>query len=107
MATSTEILTFYVDTPGVRKLVESCGRRLGELSQFQKYQLVSLISSYLALMTDEDENEEDWSLINHGQECFPEISNTVFTVLDILQNDNCRTLAKLLPAIAEYARDDK
>ena len=109
---SAKPVASYIDTPGIRKLEQACGGRLTELSQREKYQLIEAIGGYLSNMVADDENTElepgeTWTLIDYSKQCCPDIDNNVFAILFILKDEECEALAHLLPAIAEYARDDK
>ena len=108
--TSTKPVTFFIDTPGIRKLEQAVGAKLTELTQREKYQLIEAIGGYLSNMVADDENTElgegdVWTLIDYSKQCCPDIDNNVFAILFILKDEECEALAHLLPAIAEYARD--
>ena len=109
---SAKTITHYADSPGIRKLEQACGARLTELTQREKYQLIETIGGYLACMVEDPENgelgpDDVWTPIDHAKQWNPDIDNNVFALLFILKDEKCETLAHLLPAIAEYARDDK
>ena len=108
--TSTKPVTFFIDTPGIRKLEQAVGAKLTGLTQREKYQLIEAIGGYLSNMVADDENTElgegdVWTLIDYSKQCCPDIDNNVFAILFILKDEECEALAHLLPAIAEYARD--
>ena len=108
--TSTKPVTFFIDTPGIRKLEQAVGAKLTGLTQREKYQLIEAIGGYLSNMVADDENAElgeddEWTLIDYAKQCSPDLDNNVFAILFILKDEECEALAHLLPAIAEYARD--
>ena len=110
-SSATKTLTYYIDTPGVRRLEEACGSRLTELTQREKYQLAGVIAEYLATMVDDPENgeldeDETWTILDHTAQHYHGPTNNVQALLVILVDEECEALAALLPAIAEYARDD-
>jgi len=106
---SAKTVTSHIDTPGIRKLEQACGGRLTELTQREKYQLSEVISGFLASMVADDENpgDEAWTILDHLKDGYHDVANNVTAVVFILQHEDCGALAHLLPAIAEYARDDK
>ena len=101
---SAKTLTYYADTIAVRQLCERFGGRLERLSQHEKYRLCAGISLELVDLSDpEDERRgEDAGDIS----CATFGLDAVSQSRKIIDNENPGTLAKLLPAIAEYARDD-
>ena len=108
--TSTKPVTFFIDTPGIRKLEQAVGAKLTGLTQREKYQLIEAIGGYLSHMVADDENAElgeddEWTLVDYARQCCPDVDNNVFAILFILKDEECEALAHLLPAIAEYARD--
>ena len=108
---ATKTLTYYIDTPGTQRLVEACGSRLTEMTQREKYQLAGTIGEYLATMVKDPENgeldeDETWTLLDHISQNNHCLTNNVKALLVILRDEKCESLAALLPAIAEYARDD-
>jgi hypothetical protein len=112
MTSTTKPVTYHIDTPGIRKLEQAVGAKLTGLTQREKYQLIEAIGGYLSNMVADDENTElgegdVWTLIDYAKQCCPDIENNVFAILFILKDDECETLAHLLPAVAEYARDDQ
>ena len=109
-SSATKGITYYVETPGIRRLEQMCGSRLTELTQREKYQLAGVIAEWLAVMTDDPENEtidedEGWTLLNTEWGTSIVTTNNVKVVLEILNDEDPEALAALLPAIAEYARD--
>ena len=109
-SSATKTLTYYIDTPGIRKLEQMCGSRLERLTQREEYQLAGVIAEYLAVMTDDPENaaideDEGWTLLNTEWGTSIVTTNNVKTVLEILNDEDPEVLAALLPAVAEYARD--
>lgn len=120
--TSAKVLTSYVETKAVHKLCEAFGQRLTELTQEEKYQLATAFALMLWGCCDSgigegaepDEFEDlfetddsDKDLLETTQhQLMPEVSGNVKAALIILQNEEPEILAQLLPAIAEYARDD-
>ena len=110
-SSATKTLTYYIDTPGVRRLEEACGERLTELTQREKYQLCETIGGYLSAMVEDPENgeldeDETWTILDHISQNYHCLTNNVKALLVILVDEECEALAALLPAIAEYARDD-
>ena len=122
--TSAKVLSYYVETPGIRKLGEVFGDKLEKLSQEEKYQLCTAIALMLwgccdsgigegsdeyedlefsDLMTDE--SEPDLVRATDDQ-LIPAITGNVRAALILLQHEEPEILAQLLPAVAEYARDD-
>ena len=63
--TSTKPVTFFIDTPGIRKLEQAVGAKLTELTQREKYQLIEAIGGYLSHMVADDENAE-WERVTYG-----------------------------------------
>ena len=110
--TTTKTLTYYIDTTGIQRLAKACGERLTGLNTREKYQLAGVIAEYLATMVEDEENgelgeDETWTLLNHEAQHQNDITGKVHAVLAILADEECESLAALLPAIAEYARDDQ
>lgn len=124
--TSAKTLTYYVETTAIKKLGDAFGHKLDKLTQEEKYQLCTSISLMLWGCCDsgigegqvsEEYDELDFSdLVDSEAEpdlittqnayLVPEVTAHVMTALILLQNEPPETLAQLLPAIAEYARDD-
>jgi hypothetical protein len=116
--TSAKTLTYYAQSKGIEKLGEAFGSRLERLSQEEKYQLCTCIGLMLWGCCDsgigegedvfaELHTESEPDLIG-SQDAYlvPEVSNNALYALILLQNEEPEVLAQLLPAIAEYARDD-
>ncbi len=127
---SAKPLTFYVETKAVIKLGETFGHKLDRLSQEEKYQLCTCIALMLWGCCDSgigegrcnpnDEGDDDGIdfgdlmaednepdlITSQNDQLVPEITANVMTALVILQHESPEILAQLLPAIAEYARDD-
>lgn len=120
--TSAKVLTSYVETKAVHKLCEAFGQRLTELTQEEKYQLCTALAlmcwgccdsgigegdepDEFADLFEDDDSEQDL-IETTQQQLMPEVTAHVMTALVILQNEDPDILAQLLPAIAEYARDD-
>ena len=104
-ASSAKTLTYYADTMAVRQLCERFGGRLERLSQHEKYRLcvgISLELMELSNPEDEDDDGEDADYISHAT-FGPDAVNQSRKIID---NEEPAILAQLLPAIAEYARDD-
>ena len=120
--TSAKTLTYYVETKAINTLGEAFGHKLDRLTQEEKYQLCTAIALMLwgccdsgigegsdedldfsDLMTDESEP----GLVRvTDDQLVPAITDQVREALVLLQNEPPEILAQLLPAIAEYARDD-
>ena len=120
LTSSAKTITYYIDTASTRKLEQMYGSRLELLSQEEKYQLCTAIALTLWGCCDsneedrendefvdllEAESETDLIATQHNQ-LVPGVSANVMVCLVTLQNEPPEILAQLLPAIAEYARDD-
>ena len=117
---SAKTLTYYADTNAVQRLGEVFGNRLEKLTQEEKYQLCTAIALMLWGCCDSGPDEDDdldfSDLVLEEDEAdacrvvndqlVPEVTAHVMTALVILQNEPPEILAQLLPAVAEYARDD-
>ena len=101
---SAKTLTYYADTMAVRELCDRFGGRLERLSQHEKYRLCAGISlELMELSNPEDEDEdEDADYISHAT-FGPDVVNQSRKIID---NEPPEILAQLLPAVAEYAKDD-
>ena len=101
---SAKILTSYIQSEAVDTLVESFGNRLQGLSKHEKYQVCADIARALEWYSSSDNNSGDktgyFSAYRFSKR------NNKEQAMDILQNEPVEILAQLLPAIAEYARDD-
>ena len=121
-ASSAKTLLFYVETKAVKRLGEVFGDKLDKLTQEEKYQLCTAIAlmlwgccdSGIGEGSDEDldfsdlvleDDESDVCRVVDDQ-LVPAITGHVRAALVILQNEPPEILAQLLPAVAEYARDD-
>jgi hypothetical protein len=113
--TSAKTLTFYVETEAVIKLGKAFGHKLDRLTQDEKYQLCTAIALHLWGCCEgvaSDDFDEDFGIdctdiVSTQSELLgPEVSAHTMSALVILQNEPPEILAQLLPAIAEYARDD-
>ena len=119
-ASSAKTLTYYVETKAITRLGEVFGNRLEKLTQEEKYQLCTAIALMLWGCCDSGPDEDDGldfsDLVLEEDEAdacrvvndqlVPEVTAHVMTALVILQNEPPEILAQLLPAVAEYARDD-
>lgn len=122
-SSSAKCLSHYCDVPAVQKLMAMFGNRLEGLSQEEKYQLCTAIGLHLwgsvepvELDADAPFNDLEFAdLFEEGEpdlittqndQLVPEVSANVMSALVILQNETPDSLSFLLPAIAEYARDD-
>ena len=127
--TSAKTLTYYVDNNTVQRLGQAFGNRLEGLTQEEKYQLCTAIalmlwgccdsgdgedastnlstnvSAAIDALMDEPDSEPDL-ITTQNDQLVPEVTAHVMTALVILQNEPPEILAQLLPAVAEYARDD-
>ena len=127
---SAKTLTYYVDNDTIHRLCQSFGNRLEKLTQEEKYQLCTAIALMLwgccdsgdgqvddvpyqrrPLVDDEfadlmDIESEPDLITTQNDQLVPEVTAHVMTALVILQNLAPEILAQLLPAVAEYARDD-
>ena len=121
---SAKTITYYVETKAVTRLGEVFGNRLEKLNQEEKYQLCTAIALMLWGCCDsgvgkyvEDDESLDFSdlmcdelepdLVSSADiQLVPAITGNVRMALVLLQNELPKILAQLLPAIAEYARDD-
>jgi len=98
---SAKTLTHYADTIAVRELCERFGGRLEGLSQHEKYRLCAGISLELTdlFYAEEDDDDDDGEDATFGPDAVSQSRK-------IIDNEEPEILAQLLPAIAEYARDD-
>ena len=117
---SAKTLLFYVETKAVKRLGEVFGNRLEKLTQEEKYQLCTAIALMLwgccDSVPDEDDDLDFSDLVLEDDEAdacrvvddqlAPAITGNVRAALVLLQNEEPEILAQLLPAVAEYARDD-
>ena len=99
---SAKTLTYYADTMAVRELCDRFGGRLESLSQHEKYRLCVGISLELMELSNPEDEDEDADYISHAT-FGPDVVNQSRKIID---NEEPAILAQLLPAIAEYARDD-
>ena len=117
---SAKTLLFYVETKAIKRLGDVFGHKLEKLTQEEKYQLVTAIALMLwgccdsGIGSDDDldfsdlvleDDEADACRVVNDQ-LVPEVTGNVMAALIILQNEEPEILAQLLPAVAEYARDD-
>ena len=100
---SAKILTSYVQTPAVDTLVESFGNRLQGLSKYEKYQVCADLSRALEWHANPDNEGSDKTGYFSD---FQYIVSSQGQAIDILRHESPEILAQLLPAIADYARDD-
>lgn len=115
-SSSAKILTSHADTQGTQKLAASFGSRLENLNQEDKYQLISAVGVHLWGMCESATEvqelkgtsyDDTLDLVQDADIALTfEVNEDVKQALILLQNDTAETLAALLPAIAEYARDD-
>ena len=119
-ASSAKTLTYYVETKAITRLGEVFGNRLEKLTQEEKFQLCTAIALMLWGCCDSGPDEDDGldfsDLVLEDDEAdacrvvndqlVPEVTGNVMAALIILQNEEPEILAQLLPAVAEYARDD-
>jgi hypothetical protein len=126
--TSAKTLTYYVETRAIQTLTQTFGDKLTGLTQEEKYQLCTATALMLwgccdsgigegddpddegteidfADLMDQVESEPDLISASENQ-LVPEVTPNVRTAMVILQYEDPEILAQLLPAIAEYARDD-
>jgi len=117
---SAKTLTYYVETKAVKRLGEVFGEKLEKLTQEEKYQLCTAIALLLWGCCDTEFDEDDGldfsGLMDDEAEpglvrvtddqLVPAITGNVREALILLQNEEPEILAQLLPAVAEYARDD-
>ena len=122
--TSAKTLLFYVETKAIKRLGEVFGDKLEKLAQEEKFQLCTAIAlmlwgccdSGIGEGSDEDEDLDFSDLVTDESEpdliratddqLIPDITGNVRAALILLQNEEPEILAQLLPAVAEYARDD-
>ena len=117
---SAKTLNYYVETKAITRFGEVFGNRLEKLTQEEKYQFCTAIALMLwgccDSVPDEDDDLDFSDLVLEEDEAdacrvvndqlVPEVTGNVMTALVILQNEPPEILAQLLPAVAEYARDD-
>ena len=120
--TSAKTLTYYVETKAINTLGEAFGHKLDRLTQEEKYQLCTAIALMLWGCCDSgigkghDDDLDFSDLVLEDDEAdacrvvddqlAPAITGNVRAALVLLQNEPPEILAQLLPAVAEYARDD-
>ena len=104
---SAKTLTYYADTNGIQRLGQAFGNRLEKLTQEEKYQLCTVIGAHLWTACGPGNEDDDDDLLQTGIDVFSGgVFSKVKDSLVILQHEDPEILAQLLPAIAEYARDD-
>jgi hypothetical protein len=122
--TSHKCLTYYVDIPETQNLAKTYGSHLQNLTQLEKYQVITSLSMWLWYLTEPktaaeeslsdelDEFEEDDEPFNGQIAAFwdegmpADLSPDARDVLNRLDFVDPEHLANLLPAIALYAAED-
>lgn len=111
-SSSTKILLSFCETDATKKLVEIYGDRLTGLNRGEKYKLVSAISVYLGLSHAPGESPSDAkrfaseNLVTVAEFMFSALPNDVDCCLEILKDESIDSLAAILSAISEYAKED-
>jgi hypothetical protein len=122
-STSAKCVSYYLDTKATQRLMTQFGSHLQGLTQEEKYQLVTAIGLMLWGSCEPEQSEaeaqfNDLSDLFEGMESepdlirgmaeylTPDVTANVMSALVLLQNESPESLSFLLPAIAEYARDD-
>lgn len=106
-SSSAKPLTYYADTAQIRSIAEDYGDRLEVLSASEKYQLIHCLTGYLAQRIDGDADETD-SILAVAEDCSNlSLYGDVEAVLKDLQHEDPNIISALIPAIAQYAHDDK
>jgi hypothetical protein len=105
--TSDKPLLSFVGTTLLKKFVEAVGDRCERLTQSERYQLATCMSTYCWAYSELDEEEEPETL----QECYESsvslaITANVQACLIMLKNEDPDNIAAILPAISAYARNE-
>jgi len=96
---------FATQSAGVERLVIAAGLQLERLSQCERYQLATCLSTYLWYLTTLEEEEKTEETLMGVYDSFIDIVATgnVVLCLSILNSEAADTIAFILPAIAHYA----
>ncbi|MGI0495098.1 hypothetical protein ACN4EG_25215 [Alkalinema pantanalense CENA528] len=121
--TTTQPLTYFADSPEIRKVCEIYGDRLGVLSGIEKHQLVMVLAGTLAhwrWLAEQDTDDEDdefaelfeqddsgnticgWAAENICDSILGDVMDVAF----LLESCQPEKIAAILPAIAQYAAED-
>lgn len=121
--TTTQPLTYFVNTPEVQQICENFGCRLEVLSNIEKFHVAMALAGVLAhwasLADDDDEDGDEfadlfepledeeatiagWAAYNLAVE----MGGDAIDVLKALEPLQPEQIAALLPAIAQYAAED-
>lgn len=109
---STKPLFSFAETDGLKKLVACAGDRLTGLTRAEKYQLSTALSLMLWTIAEDLESAllevpEDWQPISvEAVASSLKFSGNVKLCLLCLTDESPETLAAILSAINEYARED-
>ncbi len=116
--TSHKPLSYYCDTPETQSLMAEFGSHLQQLTQEEKYQVISAIGLFLwrlsadqeAPAEDDDfgiEEEEPMIDVNFDNNCFNlTLNDATYKAVRMLYHSEPEALAAMLPAIAFYAAED-
>lgn len=110
-SSSTKVLFAFAETEATKKLVNAYGDRLSELTQMEKYQLVTAIGLLMWSLAYDIENNDDRpsddlvSALEALNEDI-ELTGNVQACLLILKDEDPDNLSAILSAICEYARED-
>ena len=108
---SSKSILYHIQTPGTVELEEKLGFRLEKLSRREKYELIEFISGYLFHMVEGEGDdalpEGAWNILDYQKQYRPGYKSNILVALYLLKDEKVQTFCDLLPAIAEYARDDK
>ena len=95
---------FAEQSAGVKRVAVAAGYNLERLSQCERYQLATCLSTYLWYLTAlEDEKTEETLMGTYDSLIDLVATGNVVLCLSILNDEPADTIAAILPAIAHYA----
>ena len=104
---SAKPIQYFCETTLINKLARAVGDRLERLTQSERYQLLTCLSSWCHAYCELVEDEEPETLLEHYYSSVTlEYSGNVLACLALLEHEDVDNIAAMLPAIAEYARNE-
>ena len=105
---SAKPIQYFCETTLINKFASAVGDRLERLTQSERYQLLTCLSSWCHSYCELVEDEESETLLGHYYSSVTlEYSGNVLACLCLLEHEDVDNIAAILPAIAEYARNEE
>jgi hypothetical protein len=105
--TSAKPIQYYRESTLINKFAAAVGDRCERLTQSERYQLATCMSTYCHAYCELDEDEDLETLMEvYWSTVSTEMTGNVIACLWMLDGEEPDAIAAILPAISEYAQNE-